>query len=151
MARKKKKEISIDPQVYSAFIQGLEIRQVFLLRASSERLFFPEPNAKLSFDFPEATAELARFEDSSGFVAYLQYTIDLLSKPEDAEVERFASIAVTFEAIYNTKILITDEIFETFKDVNLKMNIWPYVREYVQSATMKMGLPGLVLPHLKVL
>jgi preprotein translocase subunit SecB len=149
MPRKKKK--SIDPQEYSAFIQGLEIRQVFLLRASSERLSFPEPDAKLSFDFPEATAELARFDDKSGFIACLQYTVDLMSKVDDAESQRFASISVSFEAIYNTKTPITDEIFETFKDINLKMNIWPYVREYVQSATMKMGLPGLILPHLKVL
>jgi hypothetical protein len=153
MARPKKKEAdnTFDAKAYSNFIDNLEIRQVFLLRASSERFGFPESNATLSFDIEVETAELSRFDDKSGFVARLPFTLNLIAKTDKGRPERFASLGVTFEAIYTTKTPITDEFFEVFKETSLKWNLWSYVREHVHSTTLKMGLPGLVMPHFKIL
>ena len=153
MARPKKiKDNPIDPKAYGKFIQGLEIQQVLLVRSSIERFGFPSADATLSFELAGAAAELTRFDDNSGFVARLPYTTDLVSHgSSESDPVRFATISVTFEAIYSTEIPITDVIFETFKDYNLRLNLWSYVREFIQSTTLRMGFPGLVLPHLKVL
>jgi hypothetical protein len=155
MARPKKIKdtpVDLDPKAYGKFIQGLEIQQVLLVRSSIERFGFPSADTTLSFELTGAAAELTRFDDNSGFVARLPYTTDLVfhGSPENEPV-RFATISVTFEAIYSTEIPITDAIFETFKDYNLRLNLWSYVREFIQSTTLRMGFPGLVLPHLKVL
>ena len=149
MARVKKTVVNqdIDPKAYSKFIQGLEIQQVLLVCSNIKRFGFPLSDATLSYELSGLSAELTRFDDDSGFVARLPYTVDLVSQ----DGSRLATIAVTFEAIYTTQIPITDTIFETFKDYNLRLNLWAYVREFVQSTTLKMGFPGLVLPHLKVL
>ncbi len=149
MARAKKK-VALTAEEYNEFITGLEITQVYLLTSNTERFGFPDTDKKLIFDIPDTSGELVRFDNNSGFLARLPHTIDLLEVGSDNSTERFASISVTFEVHYRTKKPITDEIFEIFRVLNLGMNLWPYVREFVQSTTLKMGLPGLVLPAAKI-
>ena len=43
---------------------------------------------------------------------------------------------------------ITDEQLDAFGKMNGIYNAWPYWREYIQSTTVRMGLPALTLPVL---
>ena len=44
----------------------------------------------------------------------------------------------------------TQEERQAFADLNGVFNAWPYFREFVQSATVRMGLPAFVVPVLRL-
>ena len=48
--------------------------------------------------------------------------------------------------ISDSPVEITDEAADAFGKMNGIHNIWPYWREYVQSASVRAGLPPLVVP-----
>ena len=60
--------------------------------------------------------------------------------------EAKAKISVTFRVVYSSKIPISDDLFEIFKERNLPLNTWPYFREFVHTAIMRMGWPSFIAP-----
>jgi preprotein translocase subunit SecB len=67
-----------------------------------------------------------------------------LEKEPDPVVNVDASFLLVYELIDLEGL--TDEHFRQFANVNGLFNAWPYWREYVQSATIRMGLPALTIP-----
>ena len=59
-----------------------------------------------------------------------------------------ARFAITY-AIGNHDDL-TEDNYEAFGQRNGVYNVWPYWREFVQSTTVRMGLPALTLPVYKI-
>lgn len=51
-------------------------------------------------------------------------------------------------AFYTSDEPMTNEIFDVFGELNLPLNVYPYVREFVHSATTRMGFPGSGGPRL---
>ena len=47
---------------------------------------------------------------------------------------------------FDKSIPITDEVATAFGRINGIHNVWPYWREYVQSTSMRVGLPPIILP-----
>lgn len=43
-----------------------------------------------------------------------------------------------------------EEAFKVFAETNGVFNAWPYWREFVQNATVRMGLPSLTIPVFRV-
>ncbi len=39
-----------------------------------------------------------------------------------------------------------EDAFRAFADLNATTNVWPYFREMVQSTTVRMGIPPMILP-----
>lgn len=61
-------------------------------------------------------------------------------------------ITGSFLLIYKLKDFdgLTDESYRSFAEVNAVFNVWPYWREYVQSVTVRMGLPSLTIPVFRI-
>jgi preprotein translocase subunit SecB len=64
----------------------------------------------------------------------------------------FMSIEATFLTLYVVDSLdqIDKKDVEMFSIINPIYNVWPYWRELVQSFTVRMGYPALVIPLLKI-
>ena len=60
----------------------------------------------------------------------------------------FVQIDADFVLDYSIdkSITITDEVATAFGRINGIHNVWPYWREYVQSTSMRVGLPPITLP-----
>jgi len=60
----------------------------------------------------------------------------------------FLEISAEFclEYSIDSGVPITDEIVAAFGRMNGVHNVWPYWREYVQSISMRAGLPPMTLP-----
>lgn len=71
-----------------------------------------------------------------------------VAKPGDATENAPVAIEAVFELRYDLKSSegLTKENYEAFGESNAVFNVWPYWREYVQSTTLRLGLPGLTLP-----
>ncbi len=90
--------------------------------------------------------ECALDRNSKRFAVMLHLIVDALQAGETSEP--LLHVEAKFLLAYVVRDLddLTDAHCEAFADLNALFNVWPYWREYVQSITTRMGLPGLVLP-----
>ncbi|MBE1556431.1 protein-export chaperone SecB [Sporosarcina limicola] len=62
------------------------------------------------------------------------------------------SIHFTLEVVYklDKQYNFENQYFDLFTQNNVPVNVWPFARELVSNLTMRMGLPPLLLPVLRV-
>lgn len=79
----------------------------------------------------------------------LTHELDFLANYDDDGVEAL-HVRIGLEAIYTSDQPMTDVIFAMFHRVNLPLNTWPYFREALQNALVRMGWPPFSLPVFRV-
>lgn len=85
--------------------------------------------------------------DKKSKVIRVQPRFILVGKYKDSEKEQ-VRIEAMFVLLYDLPSLegLRKENFDAFGEVNGLYNVWPYLREFVQNATVRMGLPPLTIP-----
>lgn len=65
--------------------------------------------------------------------------------------QAFASLETHFVLVYSCPRAGTfhEDQLRAFATINGAHNLWPYLREYVQSALMRLGVPGVTVPTLQ--
>jgi hypothetical protein len=76
---------------------------------------------------------------------------DVLGMPPKGATEGF-DLHCDFVARYalHAGATFSEGHYSHFASLNALMNVWPYMRELVQSATSRMGLPSLVLTLFRI-
>ncbi len=130
------------PKEYAEFIGQIELRNIWLVEATAKNHFGPHTPTQAVFRFAstDATWENA----SSGF--RVKHCYELRIESED---EMLAEVDVTFGLEFESSQPITDDIFKIFKDVNLPVNTWPYLREFIATTTGRMGWAPFTAPTFK--
>lgn len=139
-----KQKRQVAPQVYNEFIKQIELKWVYLENATVKRHRAPDFDKDFQYVGKEGKRSFESTDD--GFRAHYQYTISL---NEIGTEEPFAELKCTYAAAYTSNKPMTRDLFAIFKELNLPLNTWPYVREFVHGMTNRMGLPTLVLRSLK--
>ncbi len=143
----KQKELSERPSQpavndYSEFIAGLGLISIRLGSASvrfSPKIYGAKRLPPVSFSFDAELGEVS----AKGFEAVQEFVI---KGRETARSPILMSIKCSFAARYETQMQITPDFFAVFKQSTLILNVWPYIREFVQSCVVRAGLPPLTLP-----
>ncbi|MGC8691335.1 MAG: hypothetical protein ACP5SP_07880 [Caldisericum sp.] len=127
---------------YSEFIYNLHLKDLNVLAFSSNRKEDFLPPAKI-----QITKE-AKFENANEnkIKTYITYSLSATQKDKK---EPGLTISITYVLTYESKVAMTDEHFQKFAKSSLLIETWPYFRNFVNEATMLMGLPPLVLEVLK--
>ena len=127
---------------YSDFMAQLGLISIRLGSASIK--FSPEIYAAKSLPpiSYSLTAELGEVSPK-GFEAIQEFVV---KARETTRSPILMSIKCSFVARYETQVQITPEFFAIFKESTLILNVWPYIREFVQSCVVRAGLPPLTLP-----
>jgi hypothetical protein len=134
----------VSPEEYAAFIQQIDLISLWLVSARVENREGPTPPPELSVDI----AAEYRFEQrAGGFDAFASYRATF-GHGEEPDAASYAE--VTFGLRFTSAQPMTEALFRTFADVNLPVNAWPFLREFLQSATARMGWPALTIPTFKV-
>jgi hypothetical protein len=144
MAVRRTRKYRVSPAEYRAFIDGLELEWVYLKSSTGKRMRRANLEAVLTYVERRGKASYEVTED--GFRASLPFSYRFLEK--DAE-EPFGAISCEYVAEYRSSVVLTDDLFQVFRDMNLPTNLWPYVREHIHTTMLKMGLPPLVLKTMK--
>jgi hypothetical protein len=73
-------------------------------------------------------------------------------RPDASPDDAFIRIEARFVIVYSLTSLdnLNADSFNAFGEGNGIYNVWPYWREFVQSTTVRMGLPPLTLPVYRV-
>lgn len=131
----------ISPKAYAAFVGEIELEAIWLNDARVRNHQGPDApersNIRVDMD--------ARWEDhQGGFRTYCQYKVRVKAGNTPS-----LDVDVTFGLDFSSGQPMTEEIFAIFSDVNLPVNTWPYLREYVATTMGRMNWTAFTLPTFK--
>lgn len=131
------------PEAYSAFIGQIELLDVWLIEAHIENRHGRRAPGRsgVAVTSPEPTWEAA----SDGFDVQFPYVVQFT---DGSAIH--ADLSVTFGLHFSSAQPMTPAIFEVFKNVNLQVNTWPFLREFVSTTLGRMGWEPFTLPAFKV-
>lgn len=139
-----KSRFKVSPDEYNTFVNQIDLKWVYLESSTIKRRRMPEITQELGYKDKTGKCRYEAIE--GGFRTSFNYQIFLLEAEQE---EPFAEIKCTYAAEYESEMPMTKDLFTVFKELNLPLNTWPYIREFVHGTTNRMGLPGLVLRSLK--
>ena len=128
--------------------QRVQIEDIRLVRSTVRREFeSDEPPPVVEFGFNVDT-DLDR--ETQRIKARVIFSFDSFFEGRRSAETPPLHIEVGFALVYSLQSLddIDDEKIDAFGKMNAVYNAWPYVREFVQSTLVRMGLPALTLPVL---
>jgi hypothetical protein len=135
----------MSPQKYANTLKEIELNEIYLESSSTE---FKRENLELQKNLEVGIRDRASFEQKKNRLKVL-HRYYLTIKLHESEGDFVAKISANFYLIFTTKNKIENDFFEIFKEINLKLNSWPYFREFVQNMTQRMNIPPLTLPFFK--
>jgi len=137
----KTKNKNLTHQAYNNFIKELDIEDIRLTSATIKNLdcYYSPSSAEVRWTMA------ANYENRDGKIeVFNRYNVRILEKGEELK----AKISVIFCVTYSSKAPMTDELFKEFKDRNLPLNTWPYFREFLHNAVLRMGWAPFIAPTL---
>jgi len=136
---------------YVAFIEGLELLDIFLGSSSFKRHAFPDPDK-----YPEVKASLApgktvfnQTETELHVDQEISFLLEEIAKGRK-KTRKIFELGGVFTLVYKTKTPMDDEMFEMFKKSNIPVNLHPYMRELIHNTMTRAGMPSFTLPVLKI-
>ena len=134
-------ENAISPEEYAGFISQIELQTIWLNKALVQNYCGPDAPDRNSVRINSKT----KWESMpSGFRAFVEYKVRLKSNDEPS-----LNLDVTYGLDFASSEPMTDEIFMIFRDVNLPVNTWPYLREFVFTMIGRMNWAPFTLPTFK--
>lgn len=127
-------------------VQILEIR---LLESRAEQKRFDE-------DLPKRLTQQIGIEThvdkDRSLLSVFPHFMLVVKRHEGSPEELLVRIEARFALTYTlaSQENLSEENYEAFGQRNGVYNAWPYWREFVQSTTVRMGLPALTLPVYRV-
>lgn len=132
-----------DRRAYAEFIGQIDLRRIWVSASRVQTFHGPTPPDETNI----VVDDQARWETHpDGFRALHSYSV----RARDRDETLYAEIDVTFAVDYASAQPMTDELFEAFGRVNLPVNTWPFLREFVSTTIGRMGWLPITLPALKV-
>lgn len=133
----------IEPKLYQEILSGLQLNNIRLIKVSAE----------LNEDFLEQ-AVTVNIKDKADFSVTEEVNVDvrneyrIILKSEKQEKEAL-KIRLTYQLSFVSEKEFSEAFFEIYKKLSLPLNVWPFIREYVNSLTARMNIPPLTLPLIK--
>ena len=132
----------VAPREYAAFIDQIELVTIWLSSAQITNQHGPDTPEKGVLDIQRS----ARWEDGPrGFRAFHTYSATLKTAETSA-----AFVEVTFGLDFDSILPMTEATFGIFQLVNLPVNTWPYLREFLASTLGRFGWEPIIIPTFKV-
>ncbi|MCX8057524.1 MAG: hypothetical protein N3F03_07950 [Ignavibacteria bacterium] len=142
MSEKKQK---ISPEKYQKILEGLELVSISLKDAkcylNTDVKFPGELGVTISSD------EKFKVISNDEIQIVQKYSLDARKRNSKS---RFLNVEATFLVKLKSKENFTEDFFNVYKEISLKLNTWPYFREFINNITLRMNIPPLTLPLFKV-
>ncbi len=132
---------AISREEYAQFIGQIDLSNIWLHKAHTNNMHGPQTPDQATFRF----ISTARWEPwDGGFRIFHHYIVHV-----ETVDSPLAELDITLGVDFVSKLPLTDEIFTIFGDVNLPVNTWPFLREFVSTTVGRMGWIPFTIPALK--
>lgn len=135
----------VTPAIYNEFIKGLEIAEIRLERLRAD---FHGADNTFEGDLSIAYKDTKKYEKQKNGEYKISHKYNITFSTEDKGAV-FFKFGCTFALVLKTPAELTPGLWRVFKERNLYMNTWPYLRELFQNTITRFNLPPLTLPALK--
>lgn len=139
----------IDTEAYAAFVDGVELQNIWLRECHVENDAGAEFPAEIAVQVNIGEPTWKALDGSYIFDARYAVTFQAWDDVSDTG-KAIGSIRVTFGVAYEARRSASDEMLLAFSESSLRLSTWPYLRELVSSFTSRMNWPPLALPVFKV-
>ena len=132
---------NIDYRKYSKTLSNLDFIEIYLESSSTDikrQDILKHKGLKIEI------TDRASFEQTDNKLKVAHRYYIKARGPEQKDVA--LRINVTFCLTFQTKETIEKDFIDIFRKINLPLNSWPYLREFVQNMTQRMNIPPLTLP-----
>lgn len=129
---------------YNSFIQQLDISNIRIVSAKFEVLDINTSDTKKIIN---CRLKSWHGNKEGEFDAYQRYNVTV---KDDITSKLLAKLSVTFCVTYSSEMPMNDNIFGIFEELNLRLNTWPYFREFAHDCFARMGWLGIIAPTYKV-
>jgi hypothetical protein len=130
------------PEEYAAFVGQIDLLDVWLVEAHVENRHGSRSPHHAGVAITSEDPAYDNAED--GFSVRFPYEVRF-----DEGAVNHARIRLELGLRFSSRQSMTDHIFSVFKDVNLPVNTWPFLREFVSTTLGRMGWQPFTLPALK--
>ncbi len=128
------------PEVYNAFLRGVDVANVRMVKASFEA-GVTRPVVKWT------TVDVAFHAGYTNVKDGFEATADFGFTFRDTEKETtVGTVNASYVLRYTSERPMSDDLWVIFAGRNLRLNVWPYAREFAQMATLRMDWPKFTLP-----
>ncbi|MCD6133581.1 MAG: hypothetical protein J7J16_04630 [Deltaproteobacteria bacterium] len=132
---------------YNEFNSSIEFRSIRLLKLETgfddEKINISPETQKIYIDRNAYYQVL----DDSTIRVFQEFSLKVASK--DNPDDTFCYVNPTFVLDFKTGTPIDDEIFDIFSQSTVLIDSWPYFREIVQNAFLRMGLSPVIVPPIQ--
>ena len=126
---------------YARFIGQIELEQIWLATVHIENSHGPRTPEQATFRF---SSDAQREPSTHGFRIFHHYNVRI-----EGVDSCLAEFDVTFGVDFASTLPLTDALFVIFEEVNLPVNTWPFLREFVSTTIGRMGWLPFTIPALK--
>lgn len=141
---KKKTATKID--LSAPVSQRVELKSLFLIHTKTQRQpYSGELPTNISVNINVNVNTVA---DKQQGIIQVQPHFTLVSQLDDQAGSELLRIEAIFMLLYHMPSFegLLKSNLDAFGEMNGVFNVWPYWREFVQSTTLRMGLPALTVP-----
>ena len=147
MARIKAPPISEED--FLTVLQGLEIITIDVDNFSGEvvnraKLLSRDTKRRISVT---EKSEFCCGDDTEVIVKH-SYTLTVMAEGEDKK-EKLLTLALRFRLLYDSKEPFTDDFFEQFRQMSLRIQTAPFARAWIHDHCLRMGVPPLIMPLIR--
>lgn len=147
MARTKAPPISEED--FLTVLQGLEIITIDVDDFSGEvvnraKLLSRDTKRRISVT---EKSEFRCGDDTEVIVKHC-YTLTVMAEGEDKK-EKLLTLALRFRLLYDSKEPFTDDFFEQFRQMSLRVQTAPFARAWIHDHCLRMGVPPLIMPLIR--
>jgi hypothetical protein len=140
----------ISREEYFKALQGLEIVNLDVCDFSGKvinraRLLAKGDSRRVAMT---ESSEIASTEDHRVTIHHA-YKVTVSNK-QDEKPEKLLTLSVTFRVLYSTSEPFSKEFFEIFKKESLRVQVAPYARAWMHDQCLRMGVPPLIMPLVRI-
>ncbi len=76
------------------------------------------------------------------------YAVTVMAEGEDKD-ETLLTLALRFRLLYDSQEPFTDQFFEQFRQLSLRVQTAPFARAWIHDHCLRMGVPPLIMPLIR--
>ena len=145
----KTKAVPISEEAFFEILQGLEIIYIDVDDFSGKVINRPRLIAR---DVKRAVSVTEKSEFQCGedteVIVWHSYQIAVTAEGQDKD-EKLLTLALKFRLLYDSKNSFTEEFFEQFKNLSLRVQVLPFARAWIHDHCLRMGVPPLIMPLIR--
>ena len=139
----------ITQEEFLEILQGLEILHIDVDEFSGKVLNRPQMIAR---DVKRAVSVSEKSEFRCGedteVIVWHSYQLTVTAPGQDKD-EKLLTLTLKFRLLYDSRNSFTEEFFEQFKDLSLRVQVLPFARAWIHDHCLRMGIPPLIMPLIR--